>query len=199
MLTHIASLRRVTDEKTTRRAPSLPPAERRAAIIETTIPLFFEHGEQVTTRQIADAAGIAEGTIFRVFDDKQELLAATLETILDRDSIDDALATIDPDLDFEAQLVAATALIQQRISDVWNLLSGLGSDLRSRVARPMPDSDELVAILATHGDRLSVDPTQAARLLRALTLSLTHPMVAGEVHAATDIVHFFLNGIEARP
>ncbi len=189
----------MAEEKITKRAPSLPPAERRAAIIDTTIPLFFEHGEQVTTRQIADAAGVAEGTIFRVFADKQELLAVTLETILDRDSIDDALATIDPGLDFEAQLVAATALIQQRISDVWNLLSGLGPDLRSRVARPMPDSDELVAILARHADRLSVAPIEAARLLRALTLSLTHPMVAGEVHAATDIVHFFFNGIEARP
>ncbi len=56
-----------------RRAESLPPDERRAMIIEAMLPLLLEHGEMVTTRQIAEAAGIAEGTIFRVFADKDEL------------------------------------------------------------------------------------------------------------------------------
>ena len=42
-------------------------------IVAATLPLLLEHGELVTTRQIAEAAGIAEGTIFRVFADKDEL------------------------------------------------------------------------------------------------------------------------------
>ena len=57
------------------RAAALPPEERRAAIIDAARPLLIEHGENVTTRQLADAAGIAEGTIFRVFADKDELLS----------------------------------------------------------------------------------------------------------------------------
>ena len=48
-------------------------------IIEAMLPLLLEHGEMVTTRQIAEAAGIAEGTIFRVFADKDELIAAVVE------------------------------------------------------------------------------------------------------------------------
>ena len=39
-------------------------------IVDAALPLLLEHGEMVTTRQIADAAGIAEGTIFRAFADK---------------------------------------------------------------------------------------------------------------------------------
>ena len=41
------------------RAAALPPSERRAEIIAATLPLVREHGANVTTRQIAEAAGIA--------------------------------------------------------------------------------------------------------------------------------------------
>jgi len=40
------------------RAAALPPSERRAEIIAATLPLVREHGANVTTRQIAEAAGI---------------------------------------------------------------------------------------------------------------------------------------------
>ncbi|MCU1430433.1 MAG: DNA-binding transcriptional regulator, AcrR family, partial [Actinomycetia bacterium] len=36
-------------------------------IVAATLPLLLEHGDRVTSRQIAEAAGIAEGTIFRAF------------------------------------------------------------------------------------------------------------------------------------
>ena len=52
----------------------MPPDERRDAIIDVVLPLLLEHGSDVSTRQIAEAAGIAEGTIFRVFPDKAALL-----------------------------------------------------------------------------------------------------------------------------
>ena len=52
----------------TPRAAPLSPDERRRAIVDAVLPLLIEHGRAVTTRQMAEAAGIAEGTIFRVFD-----------------------------------------------------------------------------------------------------------------------------------
>ena len=61
-----------------KRVQALSPDDRRAALIQATIPLLVEHGQSVTTRQIADAAGVAEGTIFGVFPDKASLIRAAI-------------------------------------------------------------------------------------------------------------------------
>ena len=50
----------------------MAPEDRRKAILEALIPLLVEQGGDVTTKEIAEAAGIAEGTIFRVFPDKAD-------------------------------------------------------------------------------------------------------------------------------
>ena len=56
------------------RARPLSPDERRDELIDATLSLLREHGRAVTTRQIAEAAGVAEGTIFRVVESKEELV-----------------------------------------------------------------------------------------------------------------------------
>ncbi len=179
-----------------KRASAMPPEQRRAAIIEAVRPLLAEFGESLTSKQIAAAAGVAEGTIFRVFADKDELLDATLEAALDQEQFEAALREIDPHLTFEAQLVAATLLIQRRVVDVWTLLSHLNAKRHEQVRRPMTDSPALADLFAAHGDRIRVDPVNAARLLRALTMSLTHPMIAAEASTAAEIVDLVLHGIE---
>src|SRR5437879_3735908 len=62
-----------------RRAPAMSVEQRREAIIAATIPLLLERGDALTTSQIARAAGIAEGTVFRAFRDKQDLLVSCLK------------------------------------------------------------------------------------------------------------------------
>src|SRR5579862_7906225 len=99
----------------TRRAAALPPDERRSMIVEATLPLLIEHGDRVTTKQIAEAAGIAEGTIFRAFADKDELIAAAVEAALDPGPLEAALAAIPCSLAFEARLAAAIVIMQQRV------------------------------------------------------------------------------------
>ena len=56
---------------------------RRRAIVEAITPLLIEHGGGVTTRQMAEAAGIAEGTIFRVFSDKCALIHEAIKSGMD--------------------------------------------------------------------------------------------------------------------
>jgi AcrR family transcriptional regulator len=178
-----------------KRASAMPPEQRRAAIIEAVRPLLAEFGESLTTKQIAAAAGIAEGTIFRVFADKDELLDAVLDAALDQEQFEAALRAIDTEQSFEAQLTDATLLIQRRVVDVWTLLSHVSSKRHDQVRRPMTDSPALAELFAVHLDRIRIAPVEAARLLRALTMSLTHPMIAAEASTAAEIVDLVLHGI----
>ena len=61
----------------------MAPEDRRTAIVEVTIPLLREHGVAVTTKQVAEAAGIAEGTVFRAFGTKDELVQACATAVFD--------------------------------------------------------------------------------------------------------------------
>lgn len=55
--------------------------ERRAQLIEVALRLFSERGyDATTTRDIAEAGGVAEGLLFRHFASKLELLRAVLDT-----------------------------------------------------------------------------------------------------------------------
>src|SRR3954468_8648399 len=87
-----------------KRASALPPDERRAMIVAATLPLLLEHGDRVTSRQIAEAAGIAEGTVFRAFADKDEIIVAVIEAALDTEPLEAALNDIPPGLGFEERL-----------------------------------------------------------------------------------------------
>jgi len=185
-----------TDSGTkTRRAPALAPDERRAMIVAATVPLLVEHGDRITTRQIAEAAGIAEGTIFRAFADKDEIITAVVEAALDPAPLEAALDDIPTGLDFEAHLSAAVEIMQQRVIDVWRVMSSVGTRFHDATRRPMADSDALVRFFDVNREQITVEPMVAARLLRALTLSTTHPMLAGEPKSPTDLVQLFLHGV----
>lgn len=184
-----------TPKTTSRRAAALPPEERRSSIVAAALPLLLEHGERVTSRQIAEAAGIAEGTIFRAFRDKDEVIEAVIEAALDQQPLEDAVDAVDADLTLEEAVDAVIVILQHRLIDIWRLLSGVGTRYHERARRPMTDSHALVRLFERHKERLTVEPVVAARLLRALTLSTTHPMIAGEPMSPDDIRRLLLHGI----
>ena len=179
-----------------RRAAALPADERRAAIVSAALPLLLERGLAVTTRQIADAAGIAEGTIFRVFPDKDALVRATVEAAFDPTASEEALSAIDRDLAFEQQLTAAVAVIQRRLSMVWRLVSIVG--MKPEAPPRPPESPILTELFARYADRVRSDPATAARQLRALTLAVSHPALADEAATPAEIVSLLLDGIRSR-
>ena len=74
------------------RARPLPPAERRASLIAATRQLILDHGPEVTTRQVAEAAKVAEGTLFRVFPTRRDLSAATIADHLSSERLADIFA-----------------------------------------------------------------------------------------------------------
>src|SRR5580700_6144727 len=119
-----------------KRAAALPADERRSMIIAATLPLLLEHGEMVTTHDIADAAGIAEGTIFRVFASKEALIEAVIDYALDVGSVDRAIAGIAADLSLEECVTQVVALFQQRVVNLWRLLSSVGTRFHEHARRP---------------------------------------------------------------
>ncbi len=80
----------------TPRAAPLPRDDRRSAIVAALVPLLVERGGEVSTREIARAANIAEGTIFSVFADKRSLLLAAAEEAINpahgQEDFDEAMA-----------------------------------------------------------------------------------------------------------
>lgn len=181
-----------------RRASMLPPEERRSKIVESTFPLLLAHGEMVTTRQIADAAGIAEGTIFRVFDDKDAVISAVLDAVFDPAPFDEAVRALDPDLGFEPALIALVALFQSRAMVIWRLASSVGPRFHDDARKNVVLSPPVVAFFEAHLADIGITAPEAAQLLRSLTLALTHPSLVEEPMDPHHIVDLFLHGAGPR-
>jgi AcrR family transcriptional regulator len=191
---------------TSGRARPLPPEERRAALIAATLPLIEAHGTKVTTKQIAEAAGVAEGTIFRVFPDKDTLVQAAVQSVLDPLPIIAELNGIDLGLPLRARMAVLVALLQKRLSTVFNLF------LSMRMQGPPPEAhdrqrsinregnDAILAavdrVLAPDRDSFRMPAAEVARVMRLLTFAGTHPLISDHNPLTTDeIVSILLDGV----
>lgn len=187
------------------RAKPLSPDDRRAALVTATVPLLVEHGRTVTTKQIADAAGIAEGTIFRVFDSKDDLVAAALDEALDLEPFIRQLEGVDPDQPLGALLLEVVELFQHRFERVFTLMTRMGMIGPPKARRHMESERERVglilqALAEPHRDLLRVPPAQLMHMVRLLTFSGTHPHISdGHPLTAADIVDTVLNGVLQTP
>jgi AcrR family transcriptional regulator len=189
----------------TGRARPLPPEERRAALIAATVPLVCELGTKVTTRQIAEAAGVAEGTIFRVFDDKDELVSAAVGAVLDPVPLIAELDGIDRTLPLRERMTALVGVMQRRLLRVFGLLSALGmvgppDQLQEHKDKVRPTNemvfDAVERILAPDRDRFRCPIREVAHILRLVTFSGSHPLISdGRMLTAEQIVSVVLDGL----
>lgn len=186
------------------RATPLPPEQRRAAILAATAPLLERYGREVSTRQIAKAAGVAEGTLFRVFDSKDAIVDAVVQDLIEPDRPVRAMAEIDPELDLEERLVQTVTILRDRMKSLMQMMHALRiapsesdegkgtspEELDQRLAEAM------VAVIGADSDRLSHSPTEVAALLRAVAFSSAHPIFARQFTSdPRALVHVVLHGI----
>lgn len=113
------------NETTRRRAPAMSPEQRREMIIQTAIPLITEYGAAVTTAKIARAAGIGEGTIFRVFADKDELLRACIAEALSPEHATRELSAIDESQPLPDRLVEAAEALRAHVDRMGAVVGSL--------------------------------------------------------------------------
>jgi AcrR family transcriptional regulator len=186
------------------RARRMPPAERREALINATLPLVLWHGPGVTTRQIAEAADVAEGTIFRVFAGKEALIRAVTERAFDPAPALAEIAAIERALPLRDRLVRLVEILQSRLDTVFTLIHALGmKGPPSEGQRPRLVNDQFrEAIVELVGDdrtQLRVPPAELATALRMLVFSSTHPMINdGNPLTAGQIVGILLDGAVIR-
>jgi AcrR family transcriptional regulator len=182
------------------RARPLPAEERRAAILAAARPLVLEHGTGTTTKLIAEAAGVAEGTIFRIFPTKDELFDAVIDAEFDPEPFLAAIGRIDLEHPLEDRLVEAVRLLQRRFVSIFRLMIALGvrrppERLRNRELRARLANEGIVRLVRPDAARFRVPPEEVVQLLRLLTFSGSHPHISDQqLLSARQIVDVVLHG-----
>jgi AcrR family transcriptional regulator len=174
-----------------------------------TEPLVMQYGRDVSTRQIAEAAGIAEGTIFRVFPNKDAVIDAVIEDAFEAAPTLLALSEIDPALELAARLEQAVEILEARMRRVISLFGAFRrnpqpppteAEHEDHEQRRRADnarlSDALTEVIGSDADRLRLPVDQAADLIRGLVFTVTHPVIGATFSSEPRvIVDTLLHGI----
>jgi AcrR family transcriptional regulator len=140
-------------------SPRADAVRNRAKILEAAASVFAEHGVAASTEQVAAAAGVAIGTVFRHFPTKDDLLMAIMKDLLAGLSarLDDPATDL---FSFFTDLVRAAA--EKRA--VIELLPGLGVD--ASILRFQSSVAELLARAQKAGQvRPDIRPDEVMALL----------------------------------
>jgi AcrR family transcriptional regulator len=180
---------------------------RRSAILAAVVPLLLEKGAAVTTAEMAQAAGIAEGTIFRVFPDKSRLIYEAVKTTMDPLPVKAAIEAISPSSTLAAKARAAAQILLDHFSHMTALAELLRSSSAPSASRRTEgrrliaeSSAEISAALAQlfeqHDGEFRVVSAKAIAALRGLVFASVHPLIpADERLTVDDVVTILLTGI----
>ncbi|MGB8379978.1 MAG: TetR/AcrR family transcriptional regulator [Dermatophilaceae bacterium] len=193
--------------QTRARAKPLPPQERRSRIISAARPLLLTHGLDVTTKQLAEAAGVAEGTLFRVFESKEDLLVECARSAFDPTEHLAELDAIDPEADLEARLVALIESAQRHARQIMRIFVAFGRPAdRSRLGNPrelvgrskaQAVTLRVASVLEPDADRLRIPVAELVRLVGALSWISVHPMNDASPMTPEQLADVLLHGVLA--
>ena len=193
-----------------RRAKPLSRDDRRREIVEAVIPLLLEKGSALSTREIADAAGVAEGTVFSVFPDKASVIIGAVKATVDPESTRAALAEIPEGMALDEQLELAAGFLMERgerIGALVGVLRTMQPDGKGKPAtahRFVKEShalilDALAELFERHEGRIKTTPARAAVVFWGLVFSNAHTLMEDDDRLeAREMVDMVLHGIASR-
>lgn len=184
------------------RAKPLPPDVRRAEIISAARPLLLRYGGAFTTRQVAEAADIAEGTIFRVFPTKADLVQALAQEVLDPTPVCARIAAIPASRPVADRIATIITILHEGIRDsaeFFRAVHAVPSDDTLAPGRPHKDMAAITersrrlrsaieACLAPDAGHLSCPAAQAASLIRSVATATAHPFFADDLVTEPGLV-----------
>lgn len=189
------------------RAKPLPPDDRRRTIVEAVIPLLLEKGSAITSREMAEAANVAEGTIFSVFPDKSAVIIEAVKVTMDPAPFQAAIAKVPTDTPLEDQLESVAVILLERSERIGTLVGVLRSIRPDGVEKPagahrfvMESNAAILAALTElfiqHRACLRVEPNRAAVAFLGFVFANAHPLMAADAkpHAA-ELVDMLLHGV----
>ena len=179
------------------RARPLAPEQRRRHIIAATTPLVLEHGSAISTRQIAEACGLAEGTLFRAFENKAAIISAVCHQIFDPAELIAELDGIDRDLPLPQRIARTVTLAREASERVRALLMVFHSgrmcheprdrhrDQDTTRQRQLDITQAITRVLEPDADQLRVPVTTAAHFL-LMSVQITAMPYPGTVPPQND-------------
>jgi len=167
---------------------------RRDMIIGIVTPLLLEHGTAVTSRQIAEATGLAEGTIFRAFGDKESLIEAVLDRYYDPQTVYTALRAIPADLPLDELVLCILQVVTERVRSVVRMVSAMGG--RRPPEQEHQEQHIVEALLEPHREHLRVPPARVVDLIRIMAFSAAFPApTTVDPLTPVDLTDLLMNGV----
>ncbi|HET7799135.1 MAG TPA: helix-turn-helix domain-containing protein [Humibacillus xanthopallidus] len=190
------------------RAAPMSRDDRRDALVDVFVELAHREGRKPTTSEIAQEAGVAEGTIFRVFPTKEALEREAVQAAFCPAPVRRRISAIDPEGTLRDRLVDFTRIMQARFTEVFGLMAALGlseppnrgphlacyeagrhlrgtadegadgEEADDHVAAHQPLLDTIHELLVHDEDHLVVPAAELVHRLRLLTFSGSHPGIA---------------------
>ncbi|CAN5607810.1 TetR/AcrR family transcriptional regulator [soil metagenome] len=186
----------------------MAPEQRRDVLVDVTLQLLRQHGRDVTTRQIAEAAGVAEGTIFRVVESKEELVDAAIARAFEPGDLVARITEISAEWPLRDRLVVLASIFQQRFRATFSLMQRVGMirppdhlhDSEGAVAWRHRLQELVVGVVGEDADLLAVPVDHFVHVFRLLAFAGSHEHIAdGRLLTPEQIVDTALHGLSALP